>query len=93
MKLFKNKPFSDWAEIRKIGKWKYAVTNGIIFGVMVFIFNLALMFFHDSYKAAFNVGDLIIFLFISLSIGIFGYSTLMWWIQEKLYQNKKKKNY
>ncbi|HET8859313.1 hypothetical protein [Marivirga sp.] len=90
MKLFEKNPNSDWAETRKIGRLKYAITHGTVFGLFVFIFNLALIFFYDSFKTEFLINDLMIFLLISLTMGTFGYYTLMWWIQEKLYQTEKK---
>ena len=90
MKLFKNNPYTNWSETRKIGKRKYALSHGVVFAVLIFGFNLALMVFDASYRKNFTVSDMFNFLFIALVIGIFGHYTLMWWVQEKLDQNKKK---
>lgn len=93
MKRFKDNHHSNWEDTRKIGRLKYSFTHGIAFGVIVFITNLAIMFFLDSFKAKINFTDSVTFLLISITMGVFGYYSLMWWIMEKLYQKKEKDSF
>ncbi len=88
MNLTKNNPYTNWQETRKIGRWKFSIAYGISFGLFIFFFNLLHFLFTST--------DLITFLFtiefllISILGCIFVYYTLMWWIQERLYQKRKK---
>lgn len=88
MKLLENNPYNNWQETRKIGRWKFAFTYGLVFGLFIFLFNLLYFIFSSSDQVTFLF--IIEFLAISVLVGIFGYYTLMWWIQEKIYQKRQK---
>ncbi len=78
-----------WTEIRKKGRYHYALKQGAIMAVLVFIvrnlFKLREMSFTEI------VESLEIMDFIIVLIGaIIGYATLMWWIYENQYKVKTK---
>jgi hypothetical protein len=87
MRLLKNNPYKNWKETRRMGRWKFALTHGSVFGLIIWVSNLIHTFFTN--KEITSV-DAIIFLAISLIMGVVGYYAIMWWTQEKISQQKKR---
>jgi len=87
MRLLKNNPYQNWKETRRMGRWKFALTHGSVFGLIIWVSNLILTFFTN--KEITSV-DAIIFLVISLIMSVVGYYAIMWWTQEKIFQQKKR---
>jgi amino acid permease len=89
MKWFKNNSYQNWEETRKIGRTKFALTHGISFAIIVFITNTFVFWITES-KNLLGFTNLLIFFMICIILGIFGYYTFMWWIQETIYHRKSK---
>jgi len=84
MKWLQNNPYQNWAETRKTGRWKYAYSHGITFGFLIFISNI----FFIQPNSRVGLWALILFLLFSIGMGILGYYVLMWWVQERIYNQK-----
>lgn len=77
-----------WGESRKLGRLKYGITQGIIFGVMVFILSNLIKLRVEDFNTLFLTFAAVKGLFVWLVVGILGHWTVMWSLNEYIYRKK-----
>lgn len=83
---------AHWEKKRIIGKWKYALIQGVLlWGIPVYaIIQLFYFLFREGY--VFEPGRFFTGLVAWIIIGFFGFGLLMWWLNERAYHKINMKN-
>ncbi len=75
-----------WSETRQRGLKYYMFVEGLIFGILVFIVTGLISLWHLSITEAFFTMDAFYMMITYILGGIFIYSPIMWWYNERLYR-------
>ncbi len=80
---------TQWEKTRKKGRLKYALTQGVIFGIIVTLIKDRTIIWNliQGNEADISI-PLINFLWVFIAATI-GYYFLIWWWKEKLYKKEK----
>ena len=78
-----------WTEIRKKGRVHYAIKQGTIMAILVFVVRNLFKLKKISFSELLQLLKIMDFVIILIG-AIIGYATLMWWIYENQYKLKTK---
>ena len=92
MKLKDKKFIDNWGKTRKMGRKKFMIVVGGLWGVLTAIFMQFFELLDTSFKEAFFSKDFLIQLIIFIVSGIFLFGLIMWRINEKKYLKLTKNN-
>ncbi len=85
-----DKFIEEWKAIKKQGRLKFALREGIVFGVVLFLITSLLKLRKHSFSEIFlNEIAFMEFLFWIIG-GFIGYFTVMWWTRNFIYKIKMK---
>jgi len=89
MKPSDQKFVRQWAETRKMGRFKYALIYGLGFGLILFLFTGIYNLWEKPFtEVFFSIRSAIVFLFW-VTTGIIGYAVLMWPVNEYFFRKKQ----
>ena len=78
----------QWEETRKLGRFKYALTHGLGFGLILFLFTGIFNLWEKPFSEVFlSLRSAIVFLFW-IAAGIIGYAVLMWPMNEYFFRKR-----
>ena len=88
MKPSDQKFVRQWAETRKMGRFKYALIYGLGFGLILFLFTGIYNLWEKPFtEVFFSIRSAIVFLFW-VTAGVIGYAVLMWPVNEYFFRRK-----
>ncbi|MFN3554812.1 MAG: hypothetical protein ACK4VN_02480 [Bacteroidales bacterium] len=78
----------NWSYTRKMGRFRYALTHGFVFGLILFLFTGLYGLWEKSFSEVFlSLRSGLVFLFW-VAGGVVAYGTTFWPINEYLYKKK-----
>jgi len=88
--MTRNEKFMQkWEETRKGGRLRYALTEGAVFGMILFLIPLILSIFSKSFEI-YATNNLAYFLAFSLLSGVACYWLVFWPMNNYFYKKKSK---
>lgn len=79
-----------WERERSMGRFKYALINGGIFGFIICVINLLISYFSPNYEFKSDWFSILLQFGIYMSGSMFWFASCMWWMNEYLYKKQMK---
>ncbi len=80
--------FRNWLYNRKLGIVKYAFINGVVYGILLFIFTGLFDLQEKTIKDVYFGADAIVRFLFWLTFGVLGYGLTMWWLNQYFFKKR-----
>jgi len=81
----------NWLDNRKMGMIKFAATNGVIYGILLFVFTGLFELNENPFQEVYFSKQSIKVFMLWLFFGVFGYGLMMWWLNQYLFNKRLRK--